>query len=445
MKRRKRIAALLLAAVLLVQMIAIPAFAATRTDAKGSQYKTVFVHGMMGWGGYENVSSVIPYWGAATGSTFKDLESQGYHDLYNASVGPLSSGWDRACELYAQITGTRVDYGVAHSEKYGHDRYGRDYSGKQLIPGFTWNSTNKLNLIGHSFGATAIRVLSDMLADGRSEEVAASKAAGTEVSPLFTGGKGDYVFSITTLAGTNNGTSYRSAMRLLYDESIELYSLWAYALSALGLQEGFHDFQLDQFGVSKNNRMSITQLLTQTDFLEHNDSARADFDADRAIYMNGELEIQPNIYYFAYPANASQQKADGTYGPIDKTFAVLKPFVSSMGKYTGTTSGKFKDGFGSHETTVTSTPTVMDKTWWPNDGFVNVIAAKAPFHYENGKKVYDPHTTYTEGMNVKPGTWYEMPEYTGDHLGIIGGLWTEDGAVLHQYYRDIMRRIYSLT
>ena len=47
----------------------------------------------------------------------------------------MGSAWDRTCELYAQLTGTRVDYGKAHAEKYGHARYGRTYE-KPLFPGW---------------------------------------------------------------------------------------------------------------------------------------------------------------------------------------------------------------------------------------------------------------------------------------------------------------------
>ena len=56
------------------------------------------------------------------------------HTVHYASVGPVSSNYDRACELYAQIKGTRVDYGQVHSQRYGHARYGKDYTGRGLYP-----------------------------------------------------------------------------------------------------------------------------------------------------------------------------------------------------------------------------------------------------------------------------------------------------------------------
>ena len=97
------------------------------------------------------------------------------------SVGPLSSACDRACELYAQLTGTTVDYGAAHAAEYGHARYGATYD-KPLFAG--WSASKKINLVGHSFGGATIRLFIDILADGSAEEQAAAKAAGPEVSPF---------------------------------------------------------------------------------------------------------------------------------------------------------------------------------------------------------------------------------------------------------------------
>lgn len=445
MKRMRQLAAFLLVTAILSMMVALPVSAAqnNKTTFQGSQFPTVLVHGMMGWGGYESISKTIDYFGAASGSVIKDLKGKGYHDLYEASVGPLSSGWDRACELYAQLTGTRVDYGAAHSAKYGHDRYGRDYSSKPLISGFQWNSRNKVNLVGHSFGATTIRLMHDMLADGRAEEVAACREDGTEVSPLFTGGKRDYVYSITTISGTNNGTDYRDVMTGLNDGSVKVYTAWSYALSLLGLKEGFHDFQLDQFGISSDNRTSVSQILEGTAFLEHNDAAIKDFEIDRAMELNKQLQVQPHTFYFCYASDASKKSSDGTYVPIDKTFIVLKDYVTRMGKYKGRTAGSYVDGYGNYKTTVHTTPTTLDEEFWPNDGFVNVIGEQTPFRYVNGTRVYDSHTTYQDGMTLKPGTWYVMPVYVGDHFGSIGGFFTENSSSFHQYYRDMFARIYS--
>lgn len=89
------------------------------------------------------------------------LNGKGY-PAYAASVSPNGSAWDRACELYAQLAGTRVDYGAAHSREYRHDRYGEDYTGRALIPRF--DADTKLVLIGHSFGGATVNLFTELMA-----------------------------------------------------------------------------------------------------------------------------------------------------------------------------------------------------------------------------------------------------------------------------------------
>ena len=123
----------------------------------------------------------MPYWGMTTGSLTDYLSAKGY-ETYAASVGPLSSAWDRACELYAQLAGTRTDYGVKHAQDFGHERYAIDVLSSRLFDG--WGTKRAVNLVGHSFGGATIRLFLDILADGSAQEQAAAKADGTEVSPF---------------------------------------------------------------------------------------------------------------------------------------------------------------------------------------------------------------------------------------------------------------------
>ena len=94
-------------------------------------FEYVFVHGLSGWGSYDKTNRTMPYWGMLGGDLMKYLGRQGF-SCHAASVAPEGSAWDRACELYAQIAGTRVDYGPVHSEKYRHSRFGRDFSRSSL-------------------------------------------------------------------------------------------------------------------------------------------------------------------------------------------------------------------------------------------------------------------------------------------------------------------------
>lgn len=88
--------------------------AAGNSDAMGvgNNYPIVMVHGCFGWGSNEGAG--LYYWGGKESLTQK-LTEKGY-TVYSPSIGPVSSNWDRACELYTYIVGGTVDYGESHSK-----------------------------------------------------------------------------------------------------------------------------------------------------------------------------------------------------------------------------------------------------------------------------------------------------------------------------------------
>ncbi|MBR4051416.1 MAG: hypothetical protein IKK09_13065 [Clostridia bacterium] len=252
-------------------------------DEWQTNYKYVWVHGLMGWGSYDFYYDIFPYWGVLNGDLMKKLNKVGY-DCYAASVAGTASAWDRACELYAQLTGTVVDYGAAHSARCGHDRYGKDFTGKALID--EWDSTNKINILGHSFGGATVRLFASLMAVGSEEEMNASP---NDVSPFFTGGKADWIYSVTSLAAPHNGTS-------AYD--------------------------------------SMT-----TDI----DSAAYDMYIDNALELNKTIVTSEDTYYFSIACSATDKQADGTYA-VDGAI-MEKMFQSSaneIGRYTGLTEGGFE-------------------------------------------------------------------------------------------------------
>ncbi len=64
-------------------------------EAKNN-YPIVLIHGFIGWGPEE--MGGYNYWGGDY-SYVEYLDSLGY-EIYNVSVGPISSNWDRAVEAY---------------------------------------------------------------------------------------------------------------------------------------------------------------------------------------------------------------------------------------------------------------------------------------------------------------------------------------------------------
>ena len=437
MKKTRRFLCLLLTLVLALSLCVIPAAAAD--DQTRSDDPVVFVHGLFGWGQRDKIFRIMPYWGMTTGSLPDYLATQGY-ETYAASVGPLSSAWDRACELYAQLVGARTDYGVKHAQDFGHERYGIDYE-TPLFDG--WGTERAVNLVGHSFGGATIRLFLDILADGSAEEQAAAKAAGTEVSPFFQGGKADWVYSLTTLAAPHNGTTFLECCGDITQFAAEASTTMA---KLLGISDfkGVYDFQLEQFGFYRKDGETVLEALDRvlhSDFLSHNDNVFRDLTIDRALELNDDIEIQPNVYYFSYAGDKTRQSTltGERTSAVDMT-PLFVPFANQMcGYYDQTTAGGFR----------------IDKSWAPNDGLVNTVSALYPTDSagrcltQSGKAGYVQQDGYSN-VGYQPGVWNVMPVRHYDHGNFIAGMPVPDLAsqsipALRQFYLGLMDNLSHVT
>ncbi len=348
-------------------------------------YPYVLVHGYAGWGFDDGLSDTLDYWGAFNGDLAEYLDST-VCECYGASMGSFSSAWDRACELYAQLTGTRVDYGKAHSEKYGHERYGKTYS-EPLFKG--WSKDKKVNLIAHSFGGNTVRLLAALMADGNAEEK--SSTAESELSPLFAGGHDGWIYSITTLASPHNGTTMTDVLTNSNSDAALvkiLYNLFA----VLGMCDNVNDiFDTDfaQWNLSdglKLNRENVQKLISTPD------TGFYDLTLKGAAELNEIISIQDDIYYYSY-AGCSTKKDEKTGYQV----ASGSPVANMMGKFKGTAM---------------NSNIVVDETWWPNDGTVNTISALHPST--------EPFCDYSAGTN-KPGIWQVFPVVEISHDAFSGG------------------------
>ena len=438
MKKSKKFLCLLLALVMAGSLLLLPAAAADTQQSGAERYPTIYVHGLMGWGEHDQIYSAVPYWGL-TADLMPYMTGKGY-ESYAASVGPLSSAWDRACELYAQLTGTTVDYGAAHAAEYNHARYGVTYD-KPLFEG--WSADKKINLVGHSFGGATIRLFLDILADGSAEEQAAAKAAGTEVSPFFQGGKADWVYSLTTLAAPHNGTTFLECCGDMAQFAAEASTTMA---KLLGISDfkGVYDFQLEQFGFYRKDGETVLEALDRvlhSDFLSHNDNVFRDLTIDRALELNDDIEIQPNVYYFSYAGDKTRQSTltGERTSAVDMT-PLFVPFANQMcGYYDQTTAGGFR----------------IDKSWAPNDGLVNTVSALYPTDSagrcltQSGKTGYVQQDGYSN-VGYQPGVWNVMPVRHYDHGNFIAGMPVPDLAsqsipALRQFYLGLMDNLSHVT
>ena len=428
---KKQVISLLLAVILVVGLMAVPA-AAEESKAPESGYPFVFVHGLLGFGERADANTLLPYWGMSSGSIVDYLTRLGY-ESYAAQVGPISSAWDRACELYAQLTGTTVDYGIAHSAEKDHARFGVTYD-KPLFSG--WGPDKKINLVGHSFGGASIRMFLDILADGCPEEVAAAEAAGEKVSPFFEGGKSNWVYSLTAIAAPHNGTTFFEACKLSSTMIPALIYDYGSALKMTPFSN-FYDLQLEHFGVSRNEGESDQEYLTRVLYSEkykgHHDNALEDLTIDCALDINDGIEIRDDIYYFSVAGDTTHDSKDGNKRvPNDETFVLAKGFSSKMGKYCGKyTAGGF----------------YIDESWLPNDGLVNVVSALYPVNSSGECLKQDGSCGYAfkewDSTEFEKGVWNVMPVVPYDHIAIVGGVFNNSMTNVRALYLDIVENIVS--
>ncbi len=349
---------------------------------KKLSYPVVFVHGMFGWGQNEGINKKAPYWGATSGSITDYLSADGT-ECYAASVGPMSSAWDQACELFAQLTGTRVDYGEAHSKKHGHKRFGRKYD-KPLFDG--WGADKKIHLIGHSFGGNSSRMLVHLLTNGAPEEVEASK----DVSPLFLGGKENLICSVTAVCSPLDGTqAYETASKYKLIQPLKFLAYnYAGIFGRLALGHKFADFHLEQFGLtdSPDGKSNTSFAKAVKNLFNTSDCIAYDMYAEGSKALNGRIHISPSGYYFSYPFNAVDISKNK---PVNTDFIFMKATASLM----------------IHDSKKSGKPIVG------NDGLVDVESAKHPST--------EPFKEFDRN-DICSGTWNVMPVSKGDHGTPIG-------------------------
>ena len=422
--KAKKVTAFILSICLLVSAVGISAYASSDRWEPKNDEPFVFVHGLNGWGGSEGINGIIPYWGATTGDLMTYLQGEGY-ECYSASVGPMSSAWDRACELYAQIIGATVDYGVAHSKAYNHDRYGRTYY-KALVPDWGELDENgkiqQIHLIGHSFGGTTIRLLIHLLTNGSPEEIAATSA--DDISGLFTGGKSDWVKSATTICTPHNSASVYYPLKALgLDIIVQTLSYIYAAIMGRSYANGrLVDFHFEQFGMTDVPGGEKADGLFESVSLaleNKEDSCLYDLTPQGTVKLNSKLDISDDVYYFSYAfSTTSKSELFGIQYPNYDTNPIIMLTALAMGclKFTDPDTGVEYSG-----------------SWLANDALVNTESAKYPLD--------EPHKDFDSG-NIEKGVWQVMPVQRGDHGTAIGLFGDEEQ--IHSFYLELCQMLDSL-
>lgn len=356
----------------------------TNKVAKQGQYKNqdpiILVHGFNGFTDDINPNVLSHYWGGDKLNIRQELEQNGYN-AYEASISAFGSNYDRAVELYYYIKGGTVDYGAAHAERYGHERYGKTYEGVYK----DWQPGQKVHLVGHSMGGQTVRQLEELLRNGSQEEIEYQKTHGGDISPLLQGGHDNMVSSITTLGTPHNGTH---AADELGNEALVRQVVFDLG-KRLGNKNSRVDFGLSQWGLKQQPGESYISYLLRvknSKLWQSKDNGFYDLTRDGATDLNRKTSLNPNIVYKTYTAEAThptltgKQKAD---------YNMFLPFT-----VTGNVIGK-----------------ATEKEWRENDGLVSVISSQHPFNQ-----------AYTEATDTnQKGIWQVTPtKHDWDHVDFVG-------------------------
>ena len=362
------------------------------------QHPYVFVHGMMGWGEDKKFYKGLPYWGMVTGNYPRRMREKGY-EVYTPSVSPLGSAWDRACELYANLTGTTVDYGVAHSKEKGHNRFGETFP-EAMLP--DWTPERSIHLLGHSFGGPTMRMFVELLRNGSPEERAATPSG--QLSPLFEGGHGDLVKSITTISGPFDGITFPHALPKTVDYGLT-YGIPMVASIIGNVGSGrVYDFQMSQWGITavKNGVRFARDMLNMKairNFVKAKDNVFADIHIPQAAEINKKLSVPAEQYLFSVTGNGTKTGKSGNQVRAPIMIFAFAPFAYSLGKFPDQTIAGVK----------------ITEGWRMNDGIVPVESGRHP--------TTEPWCEWVDVKDkpIQKGIWHALPTVPGDHGTVIGG------------------------
>lgn len=262
------------------------------------------------------------YWGEAA------KQSTESSPVIVMPVSCVGSAHDRACEIFAQLLGIRVDYGEKHSHEAGHDRFGKDFS--QDLPAYsTWSAKNPIHIVGHSFGGNTVRAFKYLVATdfwGIGTSAAWVRSTTTLSSPL----KGSLL--TYQLGAAEDHTDCKPVRRFspgyMLGMTVHFYELFCHKTKL----DQFFDFGMSQWNVESGGlRFFIYSLLGGhngggTPAVCARDNAAHDMTIQAALEWNERIakavEDDPNHIEFNFVAN---KKGLLDYSLIHNTKKLLRP------------------------------------------------------------------------------------------------------------------------
>ncbi|CAG8663594.1 1325_t:CDS:2 [Funneliformis mosseae] len=415
-----------------------PLFTNDNVDAKATP--VVFVEGFMGpgkpayWGPLEKIL-------ASSNDQNNEIKLKSRRCIF-VFPGCGSSLHDRAVEIFYQIKGGRVDYGEEHSKKFGHSRYGREYSG--LYP--EWSVSKPLHFLGHSLGGITIWKLQQLL-DSDTFPAHLNPHPDmirslTTVSSPFKGSQGVYILGATT-DGTVRPFSFGAWLgrfvhiyeyldikwlRMIYDFNVDHWNLsfrknWDFS-SYLSWNSNKATITSDEKSVEliqeTTNTLSkaygLLQCLYKSPWLNSVDNAPHDMTIHAMKEVNVTSKTFEKTFYRTYVSSITYEDPISKYHRPQFSFSLPIPcyFLSKhIGEF------QFPEN--------TSNPPVLSKEmykWHENDGVCPKYSQTHP-HYECSPDKCKHHKGLPElnmdasSCDIEAGKWDVWEINNTSHFSII--------------------------
>jgi triacylglycerol lipase len=339
----------------------------------------IFVHGFLGFCRDEALG--YKYWGG-----LDDLQRQldglyGDMEVRTVCVGPVSSNYDRAVELFWKIKGGCIDYGANHAATHRHERYfknasqARNVNDSRQCPRANapeeknravhpqWDASRPVHIIAHSQGGQTARILAQLLAsNGRSPEGDTNLFAPHTTSAAW-------IKSVTTIATPNDGTTLAN---VVVDFVPFAQTLLAGVAGIVGTNDMLYNFKLDHWDIPR--RRSAESFSVYVDRVLNNsrrlftdrsirDISAFDLSPDGAMRTNDWVADVPGVYYFSWSTRATYTSwVTGWRYPRWDANPLISLFCGPgfMGNYSR------------------STPPAINSSWWDSDCVVPTRAQRAP-------------------------------------------------------------------
>ncbi|KAM5343760.1 hypothetical protein ACJ41O_012297 [Fusarium nematophilum] len=291
----------------------------------------VLVPGFLGWG--PPLFGAINYFGGVT-DVPRRLVDEGYTVIV-APIAPISSNWERACELYRQLTegefSTVNPTTNALDEKYDLDvDYGAYFranphagpeqtsirgkrravllSNSSDFDDWKWDQDHKVHFVCHSQGGNTVRYLVSLMANG----------AGNLHPEYFSeAGRDTWTMSVTTLGTPHLGTTIIDALRAFI--SVGIVGLVARLFATASFyppNKRAYDLQLDHWGIRRNEGETFQDMLTRFEsddgpvwrWLNSNHNGLYDNSIEGVNDLSSKADkTSEHVFYFSLSFHATNQ------------------------------------------------------------------------------------------------------------------------------------------